>query len=130
LLVYQQNDQLILRQVFEKVQYFEDLGIENVLFQIPDEGLIDRFVDKQVGDLLAMDEDLELVKTLYAYIENGININNTSKAIAMSLSGLRYRLSKISDILNIDFNDTKDVFSVYMALNVLKTKGKIDINLS
>lgn len=114
----------------EKVQYFEDLGIENVLFQIPDEGLIDRFVDKQVGDLLAMDEDLELVKTLYAYIENGININNTSKAIAMSISGLRYRLSKISDILNIDFNDTKDVFAVYMALNVLKTKGKIDINLS
>src|SRR5699024_2341208 len=31
----------------ENIQYLESLGIENVLFQIPDEGLIDRFVDKQ-----------------------------------------------------------------------------------
>ena len=40
----------------------------------------------------------------------------------MSISGLRYRLSKISEILNIDLNDTKHVFSVYMALKILKAK--------
>ena len=34
----------------KQVQYFEDLGIESVLFQIPDEALINRFVHKQVGN--------------------------------------------------------------------------------
>lgn len=111
----------------KQVQYFEDLGIESVLFQIPDETLINRFVNKQVGELLEVDKNLELIKTLYAYIENGININNTAKALSMSISGLRYRLSKISDILNIDLDDTKSIFSVYMALNVLKAKGQITI---
>ena len=82
---------------------------------------------KQVGELLEADKNFDLIKTLYAYIENGININNTAKAISMSISGLRYRLEKISDILNIDLNDTKSVFSVYMALNILKAKGKITI---
>lgn len=109
----------------QQIYYFEDLGIESVLFQIPDESLIDRFVEKQVGELLEVDKNFELVKTLYAYIENGLNINNTAKAISMSISGLRYRLFKISEALNIDLDDTKSVFSVYMALNVLKAKGKI-----
>ncbi|MFC2949161.1 XylR N-terminal domain-containing protein [Virgibacillus sediminis] len=111
----------------EQVQYFEDLGIESVLFQIPDESLINRFVNKQVGALLEADKNSDLIQTLYAYVENGLNINNTAKAIAMSISGLRYRLSKISEILDIDLDDTRSVFSVYMALNVLKAKGKITI---
>ncbi|WP_241481591.1 XylR N-terminal domain-containing protein [Mesobacillus campisalis] len=111
----------------KQVQFFEDLGIESVLFQIPDDSLINRFVHKQVGDLLEADKNMELIQTLYAYIENGININHTAKALCMSISGLRYRLSKISEILNLDLNDTKSVFSVYMALNVLKAKGQITI---
>lgn len=77
--------------------------------------------------MLKADKNDELVKTLYAYVDNGMNINHTAKAIAMSISGLRYRLFKISDILKIDLDDTKSVFSVYMALNVLKAKGKIHI---
>ncbi len=109
----------------EKILYYEDLGIESLLFQIPDETLINRFVDKQVGDLLKEDKNLDLIKTFYAFVENGININHTAKAISMSISGLRYRLSRISDLLEIDLDDTKSVFSVYMALNVLKAKGKI-----
>ncbi|WP_245844121.1 XylR N-terminal domain-containing protein [Oceanobacillus rekensis] len=111
----------------KQIHYFEDLGIESVLFQIPDETLINRFVYKQVGELLEADKSCDLIKTLYAYIENGININNTAKALTMSISGLRYRLEKISDILNIDLNDTKSVFSVYMALNVLKARGEITV---
>lgn len=109
----------------KKILYYEDLGIESLLFQIPDETLINRFVDKQVGELMKEDKHLDLIRTFYAYVENGININHTAKAISMSISGLRYRLSRISEVLEIDFDDTKSVFSVYMALNVLKARGKI-----
>lgn len=109
------------------IYYFEDLEIEGVLFQIKDEILIDRFVNQQLGRLLEVDKDkdYDLTKTLYAYIENGININSTAKVLSMSISGLRYRLSKISEILNIDLYDTKRIFSVYMALKILKTKNQI-----
>lgn len=109
----------------KRVYYFEDLEIEGVIFQIKDELLIDRFVEQQLGKLLDVDKDYDLTKTIYTYIENGININNTAKALSMSISGLRYRLSKISDILNIRLDDTKRLFSVYMALKVLKVKNQI-----
>ncbi|MEH7275833.1 helix-turn-helix domain-containing protein, partial [Neobacillus vireti] len=99
----------------------------SVLFQIQDEILINRFVNQQVGRLIEADRDFDLTKTLYAYIENGNNLNNTSKVLSMSISGLRYRMSKISEIINIDLDDTKRIFSIYMALKILKAQGKIDV---
>ena len=89
--------------------------------------MIDRFVHQQVGKLLEVDKDFDLTKTLYAFIENGINLNNTAKVLSMSISGLRYRMSKISEILNINLDDTKSIFSIYMALKILKAKGKINV---
>lgn len=109
------------------IYFFDDLEIESVLFQIQDNLLIERFVNQQLGRLIDVDKDFDLTKTLYSYIENGSNINNTAKALSMSISGLRYRLTKISEILNIDLNDTKQVFSIYMALRILKVKNKITV---
>lgn len=111
----------------KNVYYFEELGIESVLFQIQDDVLIERFVNQHIGKLLEIDKEFELIKTLYAYINNGTSINNTAKDLSMSISGLRYRLTKISDILNNDFENTQTVFSIYLAINILKVKGKIEI---
>ncbi|WP_342043514.1 helix-turn-helix domain-containing protein [Bacillus sp. OTU2372] len=112
----------------KNVYYFEELGIESVLFQIQDDVLIERFVNQHIGRLLEADShEFELIKTLYAYIDNGSSINNTAKELSMSISGLRYRLAKISEILNHDLNDTQYAFTLYLAINILKAKGKIEI---
>ncbi|MGK7376962.1 XylR N-terminal domain-containing protein [Planococcus sp. 1R117A] len=109
------------------VSYFKKLGLESVLFQIQDEVLIERFVDQHIGKLLAIDKEFDLIRTLYAYISNGNSINNTSKKTSRSISGLRYRLAKISEILNQDLTDTEALFSIYLAINILKSKGTITI---
>ena len=111
----------------KNIYYFEELGIESVLFQIQDDLLIERFVNRHIGKLLEVDKEFELIKTLYAYINNGTSINNTAKDLSMSISGLRYRLTKISEILDNDFENTQNVFSIYLAINILKVKGKIEI---
>ncbi|MDF2790735.1 MAG: transcriptional regulator, partial [Neobacillus sp.] len=112
----------------KNVYYFEDLGIESVLFQLQDDVLIERFVNQHIGRLLEADSsEFELIKTLYTYIDNGSSINNTAKELSMSISGLRYRLTKISEILNHDLNDTQYAFTLYLAINILKAKGKIEI---
>jgi PucR family transcriptional regulator, purine catabolism regulatory protein len=112
----------------KSVYYFEDLGIESVLFQLQDDVLIERFVNQHIGKLLEADSgEFELIKTLFTYIDNGSSINNTAKELSMSISGLRYRLAKISEILNHDLNDTQYAFTLYLAINILKAKGKIEI---
>ncbi|WP_082304861.1 XylR N-terminal domain-containing protein [Planococcus glaciei] len=109
------------------VSYFKKLGLESVLFQVQDDVLIDRFVEQHIGKLLAIDKEFDLIRTLYAYICNGNSINATSKKTSMSISGLRYRLAKISEILNQDLADTEALFSIYLAINILKSKGTITI---
>ena len=118
-----------LRAINEQsnISFFKELGIESVLFQIQDEVLIERFVNQHIGKLLAIDTDFDLIKTLYTYIDNGSSINNTAKKMSMSISGLRYRLTKISEILNHDLTDTQALFSIYLAINILKSKGTITI---
>lgn len=115
------------KQDRKSIYFYEDLELESLLFQVPDESLIDRFVQRRLGKLLEEDKDFELIKTFYAFVENGINIKNTAKAIAMSVSGLRYRLDRISEILDLDYDDTKSVLSVYMAIKVLIAKGRVQI---
>lgn len=118
-----------LRAINEQsnISYFKELGIESVLFQIQDDVLIERFVNQHIGKLLAIDKEFDLIKTLYAYIDNGSSINNTAKKMSMSISGLRYRLTKISEILNHDLTDTQALFSIYLAINILKSKGTINM---
>lgn len=115
------------KNAMNQIYYFEELEMESILFQVQDDMLIDRFIQKQLGGLLCVDKDFDLTKTLYTYIESGININNTAKSLCMSISGLRYRLSKISNILDIQLDDTKKIFSIYMALKILRAKGQLTI---
>ncbi|MER1986472.1 MAG: helix-turn-helix domain-containing protein [Solibacillus sp.] len=112
----------------KSIYYFEDLELESLLFQLDDDTIVSRFVQKELGHLVSVDKDFDLTKTLYAYIESGMNINSTAKILSMSISGLRYRLSKISDLLNIQLDDTKKLFSIYMALKILRAKGEIEID--
>jgi len=118
-----------LRTINEQsnISYFKELGIESIMFQMQDDVLIERFVNQHIGKLLAIDKEFDLIKTLYAYIDNGNSINNTAKKMSMSISGLRYRLTKISEILNHDLTDTQASFSIYLAINILKSKGTITI---
>ena len=109
------------------ISYFNELGIDSVLFQIQDEALIERFVNQHIGKLLEVDTEFELIKTLYAYIDNGSSINNTVKKMSISISGLRYRLARISEILNHDLSNAENVLSIYLSINILKAKGKIEI---
>lgn len=108
----------------DRILYYEDLGVEKVLFHNQDDQLIDSFVEEQLSSLFQSERPDELISTLKHYIENGMSINATSKEISMSVSGLRYRLEKISELLNIELDDTKSLFSVYMAITVNEVKCK------
>ena len=47
---------------------------------------------------------MELTKTLYHYLENGSNVHQTARAMNFSISGLRYRLGRLNEILQLDMS--------------------------
>jgi len=71
---------------------------------------------------------MELTKTLYYYLENGSNVHKTARAMNFSISGLRYRLGRLNELLQADINTPYIKHEIYLALQSLIVLGVLDID--
>ena len=71
---------------YQKVVFFEFLGIEGIIFQMENDRL-QKFIKMKLRTLIDEDKkkDMELTKTLFHYLNNGCNINKTTRAINFSI---------------------------------------------
>lgn len=116
----------------QKIIFFDSLGIEGVMFQMKNMNPIQKFIHKMLGKLLEQDKsrNMELTKTLYYYLSNGCSVHKTARAMNFSISGLRYRLQKITDILQTDINVPSVGYQLYVSLQFLIYWGELDIDLN
>ena len=115
---------------YQKVVFFEFLGIEGIIFQMKNDPL-QKFIKRKLGNLIEEDKkkDMELTKTLFHYLNNGCNINKTAQAINFSITGLRYRLQKINELLETDINVPDVGYQIYLSLKLLIYWGELDIDV-
>jgi purine catabolism regulator len=102
---------------------FADLGIIGVLINEQNESAIRKIVQFTLGNLCEnLDKNkVELIDTLYNFLVNGGNLEQTAENLALSISGLRYRLNKIMDLLGRrDIRDSQVQFQMLLALKALK----------
>jgi sugar diacid utilization regulator len=98
--------------------FFDSLGIEGVMYHMKNVKPIEKFIKKKLGNLIEEDQskDMELTKTLYSYLNNGCNVHKTARAMNFSISGLRYRLKKVNEILETDINIPSVGYQIFLAL--------------
>ncbi|MCM3725015.1 helix-turn-helix domain-containing protein [Neobacillus cucumis] len=115
---------------YQKIVFFEILGIEGIIFQMKNDPL-QKFIKKKLGTLIEEDKnkDMELTKTLFHYLNNGCHINKTARAINFSVTGLRYRLQKINELLETDINVPDVGYQIYFSLKLLIYWGELDIDV-
>lgn len=106
----------------EPITLFSDLGMLGVLINDQNEKAIKKMIRDHLGVLYDdLDKNkLEMIETLYRFLEQGGNLDQTAESLALSKSGLRYRLNKITDLLNHDLRDPQKQFQLMMALKALK----------
>jgi len=109
--------------------FFDELGIVGILFQTRDSDALKRFAYKTLGSLLEEDKtkDMELIKTLYYYLNNSCNVHKTARAMNFSVSGLRYRLQRLNESLQLDLNEPYIEHQLYLALQALIVLGELNI---
>ena len=74
---------------------------------------------------------LELLRTLYIFLAKWWQFERqTASENALSLSGLRYRISRIENLLKHDLRDPFYNFQVYLALQSLILIGDLDLNMA
>lgn len=110
--------------------YFDALGLVGVLLQSNNLDTIEKFAYKILGNLIEEDKNknMELTKTLYYYLENGSNVHKTARAMNLSISGLRYRLGRINEILQMEINTPYIRHEIYIALQSLIVLGELEID--
>ncbi len=115
---------------YQKVVFFELLGIEGIIFQMENEQL-QKFIKEKLKNLIEEDKkkDMELTKTLFHYLNNGANISKTTRVMNFSISGLRYRLQKINELLETDISIPDVGYQIYLSLKLLIYWGELDIDV-
>ncbi len=106
----------------EGVLVWDDLGPYAALFT----GTGARELADWAGRLLQplLDHDRkkggELLPTLQTYLHCDCSLQATARAASLHLSGLKYRLSKIEDLLGLNLGRTQTQFQLHLALLVAK----------
>lgn len=112
----------------EPVMKFESLGILGPLIHSSNKEEIERIAEnmlKPLFDHLNEEKSLEALRTIYAYLQNGWNLEHTAKELMLSMSGLRYRLRKIEELLGRDLRNPETAYQIYTSIQTLLTTGKL-----
>ncbi|KEF38944.1 V4R domain-containing protein [Schinkia azotoformans MEV2011] len=100
------------------VVHAEELGHIMILLDArkPEE-LLD-YAHEFLSDLKAYDErsSTELLRTLFYYIENQCNLHKTAREMNVSISGMRYRIQRIEELMNVDLSKATSTFEIQIAL--------------
>lgn len=105
----------------KKVLHFDELGIYRILSNEEIKEDIREFFLEVLGPIIRYDQqkDAELLQTLKMYYKCGCNLKKVSEEMYTHYNTIIYRIQRIKDIGNIDFNDPDTALNVHMAIKIL-----------
>ena len=112
------------RQVWEDAQiaFFGDVSLYELLLGVNDPTLLDEFCAHWLSPLTQYDAQhhTDLVPTLHAYFENNGNMARTAHVLNIHRNTLVYRLGRITEIVQLDMDDSNVRLNLHLALKVHK----------
>ena len=105
-----------------QIMSFNQLGIYDLLSNMSDDTLLESFVQTQIGALLDYDKEnhTQLVDTLYIYLQHNCNILHTANALYTHRNTVKYRLTRIEEILHQTMTDANCRLNIHLAIYTQK----------
>jgi purine catabolism regulator len=110
-----------------KVMYFDRLGIIGVMINKNNEPEVRKIAQNELGPLM-IQKNKELIETLYSFLLNGGNLEKAADDVSLSISGLRYRISKIEEMLHKDIRNPVISYQLLLAIQSLILTEDISFN--
>ncbi|SHI17824.1 PucR C-terminal helix-turn-helix domain-containing protein [Sporobacter termitidis DSM 10068] len=112
-----------------QVRSFEQFKIHALFLSTLKPAELYNYARSQLGALLDYDagHQTELLKTLQEFLYLRNTVEKTARSLNMSVSGLKYRLGKIEQVLALDLKDYKVCFDLQLALIILQLFGEYRI---
>lgn len=104
------------------IRSYDDIGIYRLLFEMQDQEEFVHIRNGIIGKLLAYDAENNenLMETLEVYLENDRNIKTAAVQLFLHRNTMKYRLTKIENILMCDLSDVNTCFNLRLAYKINK----------
>lgn len=104
---------------YKRVISYETLGIGRLIYQLP-QNLCKIFIKEIYGDTKPEDIDEEILTTVNKFLENNLNVSETSRQLFIHRNTLVYRIEKLQKAIGLDMRIFEDALTFKIALMVLE----------
>jgi len=111
---------------FGPVVAWEDLGVYQVLQQLPLDDVASLAIPSGLQALLSSASDHWLVETLDTYLDAAGNAQRTAKHLCIHRATLYYRLSRIEELTGMSLSDGQDRLALHLGVKLGRLSGIID----
>jgi sugar diacid utilization regulator/predicted hydrocarbon binding protein len=112
----------------KRIVYFDSLGVVGALMNEYNENEVREMACSFLENIQVNGQkDVDLIKTLYSFLLNGGNLEKTADDLSLSISGLRYRIHKLEDLLHKDLRNPLECYQLLMSIQALIILGDLDL---
>lgn len=104
---------------YKRVISYEMLGIGRLIYQLP-QNLCKIFIREIYGDTKPEDIDEEILTTVNKFLENNLNVSETSRQLFIHRNTLVYRIEKLQKAIGLDMRIFEDALTFKIALMVIE----------
>lgn len=108
------------------VFFYKEQGIYTLISHVEDIRILDEYVEEQLGKLLRLDvaNRDSFCETLENYLANNCSAKKTAEAMFIHRNTLNYRLKKIRELLDCNFEDMDQCLALKLAFLIMKYRNK------
>ena len=97
---------------------YNTLGIGRLIYQLPI-NLCEMYIDEVFGGELSEEIDDEILNTINKFLDNSLNVSETSRQLYIHRNTLVYRIEKLEKVTGMDVRNFDDALSYRIAMMVL-----------
>lgn len=111
----------------EPIVCFEGVGITGILVHSQNKEAVEQKALQLLQPIYAIDDtkNIAYLQTLHTFLLNGGNLEKTMHDLSMSMSGLRYRIEKIEQLIGKNLRDPETAYELLFTLKALIAGGKL-----
>ena len=104
----------ITGDINKSIVYYSKLGIFQSFIEFDDVNKLKKYVPSSIIKLDEHDKkhNTELLATLSSYIKNNLSLKKTSVDLSINYRSASYRIKKIKEVSNINFDDSIELLSI------------------
>lgn len=112
----------------ETIVSFEQANIVGSLINSQNMTIVRRLAFRELKPIFDLKEQKrdELLKTLYVFLMNGGNLQQSISDLSLSMSGLMYRITRIEELLNKNLRNPVTAYELLLMLDALRILGDIE----